>query len=64
MLLDDTWLLVPNARDFRIFSCMSKTVSIKFYILFCFYISCIPKVFLKETLMFFGECVLVARAVF
>ena len=38
MLLDDTCLLVPRARDFHILSCMYKTASIKFlHIVFCLY---------------------------
>ena len=38
MLLDDTCLLVPSARDLRILSCMLKTVSIKFlHIVFSLY---------------------------
>ena len=38
VLHDDTCLLVPSARDFRILSCMLKTVSIKYlHIVFCLY---------------------------
>ena len=38
MLLGDTCLLVPSARDFHILSCMLKTASIKFLpIAFCLY---------------------------
>ena len=53
MLLDNTCLLVPSAPDFRSLSYNLESVSIKLLHIFFTYMFNIPKVFLKETLMFF-----------
>ena len=53
MLFDHTCFLVHSDWDFRILSCMLKTVLIKFLQSGFVYVFKIPKVLLEETLMFF-----------
>ena len=53
MLLEETCFLVPSAWDFHVLSPMLKTVSIKILHTVFVYIFYIPKVLLKEVLMFF-----------
>ena len=68
MLLGNTCLLVPSARDICTLSCMLKTASINFLHIFFVHIFYIPMVFLKWTLMLFCEmfpcrwgCVLIQK---